>query len=211
MRECSNVKASRHAGFSYIGVMILLALMALLSATAVQYGAVVQRREAEAELLAVGLEFKRAVKGYFENTPAGMPATAPRSLDDLLRDKRYPGVKRYLRRVYRDPLTGKDDWGLIRSPDGGILGVYSKAEGEPIRRDNFPDEFFHFKNKKRYRDWVFVYGVVCTDNGCELPGQDTQNPANAPTEASLPMAADAPQQSQPQSQGFGQGFNPGQQ
>ncbi|MFT3733583.1 MAG: type II secretion system protein [Rhodocyclaceae bacterium] len=143
-------------GFSYIGVMIVLAVMALIAASAVQYGAVVQRREAEAQLLAIGLEFKRAVKGYFENTPAGMPAVAPRSLDDLVRDKRYPGVKRYLRRIYADPLTGSSDWGIIRSPEGGILGVYSKAEGEPIRKDNFPDEFFHFKNKKRYREWVFV-------------------------------------------------------
>jgi type II secretory pathway pseudopilin PulG len=175
----------RSSGFSYIGLLIVVAIISLIAASSVQIGAVTQRREAEAELLAVGLEFKRAVKNYFESTPAGVPAVAPRTLNDLLRDGRYPGVKRYLRKIYNDPLTGNADWGIIRSPDGGILGVYSKAQGEPIRRDNFPDEFFHFKGKKRYRDWVFVYGVVCTDAGCELPNQE--GGSSAPAAASEPQ------------------------
>jgi type II secretory pathway pseudopilin PulG len=158
-------------GFTYVGLMVMVAIIAIVAAASVQIGAIAQRRMAEEELLAVGLEFKSAVRGYFEATPVGTPSTAPRRLEDLLRDPRYPSVKRYLRKIYDDPLTGKPDWGIVRSTDGGILGVFSKAEGKPIRQDNFPDEFFHFRNKKNYRGWVFVYGVVCTDEGCELPNK----------------------------------------
>jgi type II secretory pathway pseudopilin PulG len=169
-------KRFTHGGFTYISLLIIVAIMALVAATAVQVGAVTQRRAAEDELLNVGLEFKTAVRSYFEATPPGQPSSAPRRLEDLLRDPRYPGVKRHLRKIYNDPLTGKPDWGLIHSAEGGILGVFSKAEGTPIRQDNFPDELFFFKNKKTYRSWVFVYGVVCTDDGCELPNREDQSP-----------------------------------
>jgi len=162
------------SGFSYIGLLVIIAVLAVVAAGTVQTGAVVQRRDAEDEEIAVGLEFKTAVRSYFEATPSGMPSSAPRSLQDLLRDPRFPNPKRYLRKIYNDPLTGKPDWGLIHSPEGGILGVYSKAQGVPIRQDNFPDELFFFKNKKTYRGWVFVYGVVCTEAGCDLPNHEEQ-------------------------------------
>lgn len=166
------IERRRITGFTYIGVLIIVALLAISAAAAVQVGSVVQRRQAEDQLLGIGLEFKSAIRSYFEATPVGMPSNAPARLSDLLRDPRYPNVKRHLRKIYDDPLTGKPDWGLVLSPDGGILGVYSKAEGVPIRQDNFPDEVFHFRGKKSYRKWVFVYGVVCTDEGCELPTQN---------------------------------------
>jgi len=165
-------RSSSGGGFTYVGVLVIVAIMAIVAAGAVQVGAVAQRRQAEDELLAIGLEFKAAVRGYFEATPVGTPSNAPMRLEDLLRDPRYPNVKRHLRKIYNDPLTGKADWGIVRSAEGGILGVYSKAEGVPIRQDNFPDEFFHFRGKKTYRGWVFVYGVVCTDEGCELPNRE---------------------------------------
>jgi type II secretory pathway pseudopilin PulG len=161
-------------GFTYIGLLVIVAILAIVAAGSVQVGAIAQRRYAEDELLAIGLEFKAAVRGYFEATPVGTPSAAPMTLDDLLRDPRYPSVKRHLRKIYNDPLTGKPDWGIVRSAEGGILGVYSKAEGTPIRQDNFPDEFFHFRGKKNYRGWVFVYGVVCTDEGCELPNRENR-------------------------------------
>ncbi|MDQ8021272.1 MAG: type II secretion system protein [Moraxellaceae bacterium] len=165
-------RSTRAAGFTYVGLMIMLALIGVAAAATVQIGGVVQRRAAEEELLFVGLQFKQAVKSYFEKTPIGNAATAPRRLEDLVKDPRFPNTIRHLRQIYPDPLTGKTDWGLIRSTDGGILGVYSRSKDVPIRVDNFPDEFFHFKGKKTFRDWVFVYGVVCEDRGCTLPQQD---------------------------------------
>ena len=167
-------------GFSYIGLLVIVAVLAIVAAGTVQTGAIVQRRDAEEAEISIGLEFKTAVRSYFEATPSGMPSSAPRSLQDLLRDPRFPYPKRHLRKIYDDPLTGKPDWGLIHSPEGGILGVFSKAQGIPIRQDNFPDELFYFKNKQSYRGWVFVYGVVCTEVGCDLPNHEDQQETQAP-------------------------------
>ncbi|NSL56716.1 MULTISPECIES: type II secretion system protein [Uliginosibacterium] len=161
--------SARLAGFTYIGLLLVIAVIGLAAGSAIQLGAISQRRQVEDELMFVGLQYKRAIRSYFEAAPPGATAAAPARLEDLLRDPRFPQVKRHIRRLYADPLTGKNDWVLIRTLDGqGILGVHSRSPETPIRVDNFPDEFFHFKGKKRYADWVFVYGVVCTDAGCEL-------------------------------------------
>ena len=45
---------------------------------------------------------------------------------------------RHLRRLYRDPLTGSADWGVVKGPDGGVIGVYSQAPGKPLKQDGFP-------------------------------------------------------------------------
>jgi hypothetical protein len=50
---------------------------------------------------------------------------------------RMPGTRRYLRQLYADPLTGRREWGLIRDALGSIQGVYSLADGRPIRRQGF--------------------------------------------------------------------------
>lgn len=164
----SRRKSPAH-GFTYVGLMIVVALISLLATASVQFGAVYQRRQAEDQLLFVGLQYKQAIRSYFEATPVGAVATPPARLEDLLRDPRFPGVKRHIRQLYPDPLTGKMDWVLIRASDGrGILGVHSRSTEHPIRIANFPDEVFHFKGQKSYAQWVFVYGVVCSEAGCEI-------------------------------------------
>jgi len=81
----------------------------------------------------------------------------PKKLEDLLKDPRVPGVKRYLRKIYIDPITGEKDWGLMRGKDGGIFGVYSKSEQQPIKVMNFKAANKRFQGMKRYSDWVFIY------------------------------------------------------
>lgn len=167
------VSASRRvSGFTYLGLLMVVAIISMTAAVTVQTGAILQRRQAEDELIFVGLQFKKAIRDYFEKSPSGVPSNAPARLEDLLRDPRFPQPVRHLRKIYVDPMTGTTDWGLIRTADGrGILGVYSKSKATPIRIANFPDEVFHFEGKKRFSDWVFVYGVVCQNMGCELPQQ----------------------------------------
>ncbi len=160
----------RHArGFTYLGLLFLLAAMGLAAAGTVKLGHIQQRRMAEDELLFIGHQFRRALRSYHEAAPSGATQTAPRSLDDLLRDTRSAHTRRHLRRIDTDPLTGRPEWGLIRATDGSLLGLHSLSDQTPIRMDNFPSEFFHFKDKRSYQDWVFVYGVECIDAGCKLP------------------------------------------
>jgi len=146
----------REDGFTYLGLMIVLAVTGVAATGTLQLGAVMQRRAAEEQLLDIGTEFRAALKAYGDNTPAGTPRL-PRSLQDLVRDPRYANPKRYLRKVYADPLTGATKWGLVLTPDGiGILGVFSRAPGHPIKIANFPEADRAFADKTSYAEWIFT-------------------------------------------------------
>jgi len=145
----------RQDGFTYVGLLIAVAFIALGAATVLESGAQQQLRLQEAELLAIGQEFRSALQSYAEATPLGQPE-APRELAELLRDPRYPGTKRHLRRIYPDPLTGQKSWGIVRSPDGRILGIHSLSDSPTLRRDGFPIGLEAFAQARRHDEWIFA-------------------------------------------------------
>ena len=143
-------------GFTYIGLLLFIAIfVTALAGTGVLYRAQVQR-EKEKELLFVGAQFRRAITLYYQKSP-GADKRYPKTLDDLLRDNRYLGVQRYLRRVYVDPMTGLTEWGLVRAVDGGISGVHSLSQVMPMKTANFPSAYEEFAGKGNYAEWKFVY------------------------------------------------------
>jgi type II secretory pathway pseudopilin PulG len=145
----------RERGFTYIGLLIFVAVIGVAAAATVQVGSILQRRAAEEELLQIGMEFRNALVSYANATPSGQKR-APSSLQDLLKDPRYPNTKRHLRQIYADPLTGKEEWGIVWWPDGsGIAGVYSLSEGRPIKIGRFDAPFQSFEGKTSYQDWRF--------------------------------------------------------
>jgi type II secretory pathway pseudopilin PulG len=143
-------------GFTYVGILILIAIIGIASAATLQVGSVIQRRAAEQELLEIGVEFQQALISYANATPPGQ-LRAPKSLQELIKDPRSPTPRRHLRKLYADPLTGKEEWGLVYSPDGiGIIGIYSLSEARPIKIGNFEAAFRGFEDKTSYRDWKFI-------------------------------------------------------
>ena len=148
--------AKRQPGFTYLTVLFVIALSGvLMAATGVSWQTVAQR-EKERELLFVGDQFRRAIGLYYERAPGGVKVF-PKTLEDLLQDNRYLTVQRYLRKIYRDPITGKTEWGLVAAPEGGIMGVYSTSEEAPFKRAGFRVADEAFKDQPRYADWRFVY------------------------------------------------------
>lgn len=146
----------RCGGFTYIGALILVALISLAATATVQLGSITERRAAEEELLAIGAEFRQALTSYARATPPGHKQW-PSSLEDLLKDRRLPVPMRHLRKLYADPLTGKQEWGVILAPDGsGIVGIHSLSESRPIKIGNFEPGLQHFEDKSSYRQWVFT-------------------------------------------------------
>jgi type II secretory pathway pseudopilin PulG len=136
--------------------MIMVAILGAAVAAALTAGSSLTRRSAEDELLAIGMEFRQALKSYAESTPVGQP-DAPRELTELLLDRRQPSVRRHLRRLYPDPLTGKSEWGIVRGPDGRIAGVHSLAQSEAIRLANFPAGLETLEGRRRHDEWVFAW------------------------------------------------------
>jgi type II secretory pathway pseudopilin PulG len=155
-RECRSMRSQE--GFTYIGILLAIALIGTQLALAGVVWSFAQNRQKERELLFVGDQFRAAIGRYYVN-PQGPQKEYPKRLEDLVRDPRYPGTVRHIRKIYADPITGKVRWGLIKTPDGSILGVYSLSEKAPIKTADFPLGYNSFEKKSRYADWKFVYTV----------------------------------------------------
>jgi type II secretory pathway pseudopilin PulG len=148
----------RQGGFTFLVVLAIIAIMGIGLMAVNEVWATAKQREKEQELLFIGHQFREAIRQYSQNNPAGKQIQIyPKALEELLLDPRYPNVRRYLRKMYTDPMTGKDEWGVMKYPGGGIYGVYSLSEEEPIKRDNFDLEDGAFKDASRYSAWAFNY------------------------------------------------------
>lgn len=146
----------RQGGFTYLGLLFAIAIMgATLALTGVVWHTV-QQREKERELLFVGQQFRQAIALYY-NRSAGTVKQFPKTLDELLKDQRQLATQRYLRRIYRDPMTGQTEWGLVKTRDDRIMGIYSMSENTPIKQGNFREADKEFEGKAKYSDWRFVY------------------------------------------------------
>ncbi len=150
------MKRSRSRGFTYLAVLIAVAITAGALAAAGGVYSHVAQREKERELLFVGEQFRQAIALYYWRTPGGAHQY-PKSLEALLEDKRWPTTQRYLRKLYRDPLTGTADWGIVEAPGGGIMGVYSRSEEVPIKTGGFAARWTAFEEARNYADWKFVF------------------------------------------------------
>lgn len=138
--------------------LALLLVIATLGAGLAAAGTVWQQssqRQKETELLFIGEQFRRAIGSYYQ-TPGGNSRYPP-TLEALLQDPRTPAMRRHLRRLYRDPITGTTDWGLVMAPQGGIMGVYSLSSAPPIKRANFPEVLGWLDGMESYADWKFLY------------------------------------------------------
>ncbi len=146
--------AGSERGFAYVGVLVLIAVIGVGLMQAGLVWSKQRQRERETELLFIGSQIRLAIERYYRAPPGSQ---YPRSLDALVEDKRSPSVQHHLRRLYADPMTGKPDWGIVKAPDGGIIGVYSQASGTPLKQGGFSLADDAFFGKNSYRDWVFVY------------------------------------------------------
>jgi len=144
-------------GFTFIGLMVIITIMGIGLLSVGEVWHVAQKREKEQELLFIGNQFRLAIKLYKKHTPpTNRLQIYPNDLEDLVKDPRYPSTQRYLRKIYLDPLTGKPEWGVVKTPSGGIYGVYSLSEETPIKQNNFRPVDQNFEGKTKYSDWVFL-------------------------------------------------------
>lgn len=142
-------------GFTYLVVLVLLALSALLLTRTGEQWSMSVAREKEQALIAAGQEIQRAIKAYYDNAPGTLKHYPP-NLESLLEDRRYLTMKRYLRKIPRDPITGTADWGVVMAPTGGVMGVYSQSQQKPLRQVFTAEEGLPI-GAQHYSEWQFVY------------------------------------------------------
>jgi len=150
------LRARQQGGFTYVGLLIFIAVLGLMSAGVLRVGMTMQRHQDEQDLLERGQALAQALASYARATPAGQ-SRQPKAIEDLLRDPRYPKIiMRHLRAIGVDPFTGQAQWGELRSEDKkGIIGFYSLSEQKPWRK-SFVPPFEDFEDKPRYKDWIFT-------------------------------------------------------
>ncbi|MES2901015.1 MAG: type II secretion system protein [Pseudomonadota bacterium] len=216
----STGSARRGAGFTYLGLIILLAVMGLVAAAGIKMGTVMQRAAAEEELLEIGAQFSQALRSYAAATPKGQVAQPP-TLQELLKDPRFPNPTRHLRKIFIDPVTGSDRWGVTYlGGDRGVVAVYSLSDKRPLKVANFDARFQNFENKEKLSEWKFTMagagallpplapvapippaGAGATPTPPSLFGQGTGTPSGTPmtppAQAPETPAPEAPPDDQP--------------
>lgn len=171
---------ARVAGFTYLTILFVVAFMGIGLAVAGQVWHTQAMRDREVELLYAGNQYRRAIERYYLSGPRQYP----RALEDLLRDPRQPGTVRYLRKPYFDPVTGKNEWGIVKAPDGGVMGVYSTSGDKPIKTGGFTAANAAFEGAEKYSDWKFVYAPQATQ---QIPLQQQPQQPSAPQVPMQPM------------------------
>ena len=145
-------------GFTYLGLLVLVALIGLMLAVAGEVASTAARRERETELLWVGHEYRTAIGRYwFQNHKY------PQALEELLGSAPDAPIQvRYLRRLYPDPMTNAVDWALVKASDDAIMGVASSSTRAPLKTGHFDESDKDFADASAYCDWQFTFlpGVV---------------------------------------------------
>lgn len=161
---------NREGGFTYLAILFFVAILGVGIAAIAEVWDTAARREKERDLLHAGRELRDAIGHYFV-APSGGAARYPSSLDDLLKDNRVPGIRRHLRRIPVDPMTGQADWVTVAAPGGGIAGVHSRSELEPLKTANFDRGEEGFEGGMKYSEWRFVF---VPDSKQMPPGRPSQ-------------------------------------
>jgi len=191
----AGIRRGRQAGFTYLGLIIFVTIIGLMGAATLKIGALLQRAAAEEELLDIGAAFSAALDSYAAATPQGASPYPP-SLKELLKDPRVPGVRRHLRKIFVDPLTGKAEWGVVYLGDGttGVVAVHSLSTARPLKVANFDSRFAGLDNADTISAWRFKARDPALG---QAPGQPRPRPgapaapAAQPVPPGLPAAAPA--------------------
>lgn len=110
-----------------LAILVMMTLM-VVAATAVAPKLATQiKREREEELIHRGTEYAKAIRRFYRKF-----GRYPTSIEQLENTNNF----RFLRKRYKDPITGKDDWKIIRFGEAknalNLFGSASSGTGSPV-------------------------------------------------------------------------------
>jgi hypothetical protein len=185
-------RTSSQAGYTFPLMLVILVAIAFGAGQLERSQSYRLRHENEEELLFRGLAYLKALKAF--ETASAAEKRFPRKLEELVSDPRMQG-RRYIRQLYKDPMTGRD-FDLILTAQGTISGVVSWSRGIPFRKVDFDKELHEFDQAATYRDWRFdAKPKAAVQAAGAAKGQPGTNPPPA-APGNLPQAF-SPESPQP--------------
>jgi type II secretory pathway pseudopilin PulG len=160
-------------GHAMVALLVGLNVLAILMAVAMPVWSQLARREKEAELVFRGEQYKRAI-GLYQRRSG--PGTLPPSIDVLVN-------QRFLRKAYKDPVTGEDfvllRQGQVLPGQTGPAGRGSQAAGRGAATGQGPqpsaaqgvggivgvvsasreESLRLYNGRNHYNEWEFVFVV----------------------------------------------------
>jgi type II secretory pathway pseudopilin PulG len=155
MRPGDALTPRHQRGYGFVAILLLLAVVSLGLSSVSSSWSTEARRDKEQQLIRIGQLYVQALERYRRVSP-GTDKRLPMELDELLLDQRFVGTVRHLRRLYPDPVSMGQAWGVIRSDDGRIQGVYSLSQEEPLIKGTVARPGLRLAAAARYSDWKFV-------------------------------------------------------
>ncbi len=153
---------SSEKGVTFLVVLFILMIMGIMLGMMGESWSMIMQRDREEELLFRGKQIKTAIERFNNNDAKyGKGIGGVKGLDSLMKDYRALETVRYLRKEWKDPISGKE-WQFIKDPIRGIIGVASPSDQEPLKKKNFPEEFKEFDGKSKYKEWQFVIKTAQT-------------------------------------------------
>ncbi len=107
-------------GYLLVGMLFMVALILLTLAIAAPKVAVEIQRDKEQELVHRGMQYARAIRLYYKKF-----GRYPLNVSQLENSNNI----RFLRRKYKDPFTGKDEWRVIHFGEAKVptMGLFGQA------------------------------------------------------------------------------------
>jgi type II secretory pathway pseudopilin PulG len=105
-------RARTQGGFAMLFIFVMAGIVAITFYMQLPRVAFENQRNKEELLIERGEQYTRAIQLFFRQQKK-----YPNSIDDL---EQFNG-KRYLRRRYADPMTGKSEWRIIKIGPGGVF------------------------------------------------------------------------------------------
>lgn len=194
----------RERGYVLLALLLIIALIAIFAATLVTDIKFDIRREREQEMIHRGVQYSRAIRGYYKKF-----GRYPTKLEDL----ESANNLRFLRKRYKDPITGQDfkllHFGEVKltftggigggaipgaatvNGSGGLTGAVAVPQASPFGGNNA------FGTNSANPN--LPYGQNAPGANGQQPGSDASQPSPGPPDPSQSGAADQSDSSNKQS------------
>lgn len=149
------VRKNAQSGLVYLWMLFLVFLLGLGLGKSLDVYSTIVQREKEAELVYIGMLYRQAIRQFYLSSPEHLKRY-PYSLEDLLKDPRSLTTRRYLRKLYIDPITGNGFFPVL-APEGGIMGVRSASVMQPKRVGGGLSEDYSSGDGRGYSGLEFNY------------------------------------------------------